>query len=198
MGELGYTPGCSAYDSILLCLSRFGSLYQAQCFFEDMSSQAGLMPTMDTCNHLISILCIKGDMKAAHDILNKMVSGGCAPNVTTYSQLIGGYANIGDWSLAFKLSKDMEDAGLVADCETYVPLVLSLGNEGRMDHALKLCEQMLDRGLRPSRRECVKLLDMLSRKGHNKGVREIFERLKSTSEFEEFASYDSYLMERCS
>ena len=145
MFESGETPSAVTYNSLLKGFARtceaHPQLRDALSLLEDMQA-AGVMPTVDTMNTLMSAALDIDDAALALDIYSRFRDTGLQPDGFTYTSLIKAHARRGDLPEAVAAFEALSsDRSATMDIAAYNAMVDALTRCGEMEAA----EAMLQR-----------------------------------------------------
>ncbi|KAJ7706069.1 hypothetical protein B0H17DRAFT_1035507 [Mycena rosella] len=92
---------------------------------------------------------IRGDMNAATDAFQTMLSRGLHPNQYHYSALMEGFATTGDFESALEVMKSASRASFEPDVLMFTILIVGYARRKNPDMALRIFRRMVDAGIKP-------------------------------------------------
>jgi pentatricopeptide repeat protein len=110
-----------------------------------LSFRSKSIPTLSTCNILLSSLVRWNWYVLALSVYVHMIETGIRPNLITFSIVINCNCETGRMDYAFKVFEGMETHGYIPDVIVFSTLIKGLCREGRMEDAVKLFKQMVDK-----------------------------------------------------
>ncbi|KAJ6604759.1 hypothetical protein DFH09DRAFT_1019062 [Mycena vulgaris] len=92
---------------------------------------------------------IKGDMNAASDVFQTLLSRGLHPNQYHYSALMEGFANAGDFESAVAVMQSASRASFEPDVLMFTILIVGYARRRNPDMALRIFRRMVAAGIKP-------------------------------------------------
>ncbi|XP_043701363.1 pentatricopeptide repeat-containing protein At1g62914, mitochondrial-like [Telopea speciosissima] len=144
-----YKPSVITYNVMLGSLVKEGSDFQSVLFFYKEMVKAGIVPNIDTLNHLLEALFQANRIISAIDQFRRMSMKGCSPNSRTFEILITSLCarNQVDESVSFL--KEMFEQRCIGDRRFYNITIPIFCQVSRPDQAIRLFRMMRSSGFVP-------------------------------------------------
>eukprot|EP00850_Spirogloea_muscicola_P023260 SM000342S12976 [mRNA] locus=s342:58271:70155:- [translate_table: standard] len=160
----GLDPPLAIYNAIMDGYAQAVQLDQCLLTLSRIQ-QAGYELNIVTYGCLINLHVNRGDMEAAHQMLEKMVMAGIKPKQRICSMLLAGFAKSNPTE-AFSMFSEMVSWGVEPDVVMYNSLVSAACYQGDVDHAIALLSVMRQRNISPSYRTYTTILSSMVQRGY--------------------------------
>eukprot|EP00850_Spirogloea_muscicola_P019210 SM000186S04128 [mRNA] locus=s186:37711:49940:- [translate_table: standard] len=158
----GLDPPLTIYNAIMDGYAQAVQLDQCLLTLSRIQ-QAGYELSIGTYGCLINLHVNRGDMEAAQQVLDKMVTAGIMPTQRICSMLLAGFAKSNPTE-AFSMFSEMVSWGVEPDVVMYNSLVSAACYQGDVDHAIAL----LSRNISPNYRTYTTVLSSMVQRGDMK------------------------------
>ncbi|KAE9459025.1 hypothetical protein C3L33_09071, partial [Rhododendron williamsianum] len=118
--EFSFSP--TVFDMIMKVYAKKGLTGCALHVFDEMS-KSGRMPSLQSCNSLLSSLVRNGELYTVFVVYEQMVRVGIVPDVCTFTIMVDACCRCGRVGKAFELVKEMEGLGFEPNVVTYHCLI---------------------------------------------------------------------------
>lgn len=142
MVQKGVTPSVTTYNALCDACARNGVMENVPGLLKEMK-KAGLTPNLITYGSVLKGHCLKGDIRAAFDIVDDMrKTTSLKPDEIMYNTLLDGcaQANLADEGL--KILQQMQQESIRPSNYTLSILVKLMSHARRLDQAFSLVDQL--------------------------------------------------------
>ncbi|XP_008779860.3 pentatricopeptide repeat-containing protein At1g08070, chloroplastic-like [Phoenix dactylifera] len=144
MQRVGIRPHSIAFVGVLSACSHAGMVDEGRQYFDLMSKEYGIKPTVEHYGSLVDLLCRVGRLKEARDVIDQMPM---RPNEIIWMNLLSGCRKYGKVELGeFAAKRAIELAPEASGC--YVLLSNIYASAGLWDSVSKMRGLMKERGVR--------------------------------------------------
>ncbi|XAR52605.1 hypothetical protein NMG60_11020755 [Bertholletia excelsa] len=118
--EFSFSP--TVFDMILKVYAKKGLTKHALYAFDNMG-KCGCLPSLQSCNSLLSSLVKNGERYIAFCVYDQMIRLGIVPDIYTYTIMVDAYCKDGRVIKAMEFVKEMKDLGFEPSAVTYHCLI---------------------------------------------------------------------------
>jgi pentatricopeptide repeat protein len=142
MVQKGVTPSITTYNALCDACARNGVMEHVPQLLKDMKTR-GLTPNLITFGSVLKGHCLKGDIRAAFDILDDMrKTTNLKPDEIMYNTLLDGCAQANLSEEGMKILQQMQQEGIRPSNYTLSILVKLMSHARRLDQAFSLVDQL--------------------------------------------------------
>ncbi|KAI8825797.1 uncharacterized protein EV422DRAFT_514182 [Fimicolochytrium jonesii] len=145
----GYTPDKVSYTSFLRALSRSGNSDVEGLYQRVFPSEVD--PDSTAYGLLISDRIRKGELTAAHQFLEELLSSGMKVTGASAAELMKAYEHRGEAYNAGQVLKSFVERGGIMDANMYSAMMIMMNPRERPDEVLKTWDEMKENGIEPNR-----------------------------------------------
>uniref|UniRef100_A0A7N1A1V8 Pentatricopeptide repeat-containing protein n=1 Tax=Kalanchoe fedtschenkoi TaxID=63787 RepID=A0A7N1A1V8_KALFE len=142
--EFSFAP--VVFDMILKVYAEKGMMKSALHVFDNMG-KCGSVPSLRSCNSLLSNLVKNGQFREALTVFEQMRRTGIAPDVFTISIVVNAYCKGGNMNRAVEFVKEMENQGFEPNQVTFHSLMNGYISQGDLEAARGVLAMMLEKGI---------------------------------------------------
>ncbi|KAG2319707.1 hypothetical protein Bca52824_012920 [Brassica carinata] len=134
----------TVFDMVLRVYAEKGLVKEALHVFDNMGRGLGRVPSLLSCNSLLSCLVRKGENFVALHVYDQMVSLGVSPDVFTCSIVVNAYCRNGEVEKAMEFAEEME---MELNVVTFNSLVNGYAMIGDLEGVTRVLGLMSERGV---------------------------------------------------
>lgn len=127
-------------------VSKRGNIQTVMSVYKEMV-KAGILPDVETLNHLIKALCESGHLELALTQFHRMSKKQCAPNSQTFEILINALCSSSRVDESVKVLNQMIDLGCKPQRDFYASIIPLFCRINRFEEGVKLFRMMKNTGL---------------------------------------------------
>lgn len=116
----------------------------------DRVIEIGYHPDVSTITVVINLLCKKGKVQRAFEVLEVMDRIGCKPTVQIYNCLLKGLCYVGRVEEAYEMLMNIKKGLVKPDIYTYTVVMDGFCKVGRSNEAVELLHEAMEVGLEPN------------------------------------------------
>merc|ERR1719375_1747016 len=138
-------PSITTYNALIDACARNAGMDRIDQLLADMKKR-GLKPNLITYSTVLKGHCLRGDIRAAFDVLNEMrAQTNFKPDEIMYNTLLDGCAQASLVEEGLRILKLMQDEEIRPSNYTLSILVKLLGHGKKLDQAFELVDQLTNK-----------------------------------------------------
>ncbi|XP_038987715.1 pentatricopeptide repeat-containing protein At1g55890, mitochondrial-like [Phoenix dactylifera] len=147
---LGCPRSVMSFNALLsACADAGDSDRMAAAFREIPAADPSIVPNVFSYNILIRVLCEKGDLDAAFNVLSLMENNEVAPDLISFNTLLNGFYSNKRFSDTEKIWTLMGEKNIEPDIKSFNAKLRALVSEGNTSEAVELVDELSRVGPKP-------------------------------------------------